>query len=513
MIDFSPSHPHDLRTMEDFYRPSLIGRGGPIAPKSGPGAEFELKTNMVRLLRQNCQFHGFRDEDANEHVNKFLSITQTMKQREVSQDSIRLNLFPFSLTHDAESWFYSLKTHSIHTWEEMFLKFLSKYFPYSRTVQLRKDIRNFQQLPKESVFEAWERFKSLLRKCPDHRISLLDQILTFYHGITSTDQDKIALAAGGNLMRKTPQEAFDLIENMTHHHYQWDTEVQYDSTSLMSDHDSEKITAMSARIEVKQESYMSQPYQQGQGHPHISYFSDYDESDEDEPFETKNHEIEKSLDTLSMGDKEVEVNPLKDIDDLVPIQRVSEKPSESISEKFITTFTNPLFDFNSEFTLISDNQIFDVESDESDMETDMDEVHIDSSQSTAQVPPPYILPDPKDILHNSESPHEEFSYELAHIDPIPSEDKDNDFDSKSDYTSSQGEFSDELSHIIALPKYDSDLEGDLDPGGGILYHKNLLDDDIIPTLPPEDFIANDHKSLNDDIQIKENVKFAFEDEG
>ncbi|GJU24140.1 reverse transcriptase domain-containing protein [Tanacetum coccineum] len=155
-----------------------------------------------------------------------------MKKNGVSQDSINLNLFPFSLTHEAESWFYHLKTHSIHTWEEMILKFLSKYYPYSTTLQLRKDILNFRQLPMESVFEAWERFKSCLRKCPDHRIWLIDQIFTFYHGITMVDRDKIMVDAGGNIMRKTPQEAYDLIENMTQHHFQWDAEVYYDTTTV-----------------------------------------------------------------------------------------------------------------------------------------------------------------------------------------------------------------------------------------------------------------------------------------
>ena len=143
MIDFLSSHPHDPRTMEDFYRPTLIGRGGPIIPSSVPGTDFTLKSYMVRLIRQNCQFHGFRDEDANEHLNKYLSVTQSIKQNGVSLDSIRLNLFLFSLSHDAENWFYNLKTHSIHSWEEMFVKFLSKYFPRSKMVQLRRDILNF----------------------------------------------------------------------------------------------------------------------------------------------------------------------------------------------------------------------------------------------------------------------------------------------------------------------------------------------------------------------------------
>ncbi|GJW44406.1 reverse transcriptase domain-containing protein [Tanacetum coccineum] len=241
--------------MKDFSRPSLIGRGGLIAPTTAPGTDFVLKNHMVRLLQQNCQFHGFRDEDANEHLNKYLSITQFMKQNGVSQDSISLNLFPFSLTHEAESWFYHLKTNSIHTWEEMILKFLSKYYPHSRALLLRKDILNFRQLPMESLFEAWERFKSCLRKCPDHRILLLNQILTFYNGITMIDQERFMVAAGDNFMRKTPQEAYDLIENMTQHHFY----VQH---------------------------------QPGPGHPNTVYYSDdSDESDEDEPSQKLIHSL------------------------------------------------------------------------------------------------------------------------------------------------------------------------------------------------------------------------------
>ncbi|GKA64100.1 hypothetical protein Tco_0763706 [Tanacetum coccineum] len=96
-----------------------------------------------------------------------------------------------------------------------------------------------------------------------------------------------------------------------------------------------------------------------------------------------------------MGDTEVKFNPVKDIDDHVPIPRVSEKPLDSldcISETFKMTIKNPLFDFDSEFTLNLDNPIFDIqneESDESEMDTIMEEVQIHSSQSTTQIPPPY----------------------------------------------------------------------------------------------------------------------------
>ncbi|GJT50766.1 hypothetical protein Tco_0976923 [Tanacetum coccineum] len=55
---------------------------------------------------------------------------------------------------------------------------------------------------------------------------------------------------------------------------------------------------------------------------------------EDEPLEAKNSEIDslirESTDTFLMGDTETKFNPHEDIDDLVPIPRVSEKPLDSL---------------------------------------------------------------------------------------------------------------------------------------------------------------------------------------
>ncbi|GJU84442.1 hypothetical protein Tco_1291988 [Tanacetum coccineum] len=129
----------------------------------------------------------------------------------------------------------------------------------------------------------------------------------------------------------------------------------------------------------------------GPGHPHTVYYLDSDESDEDKPIEAEklkiNPLIREPSDAFLMGDEEIKFNPLKDIDDLVPIPRVSEKPLDSldpISKTFDMTITNPLFDFDSEFTLNSGNPIFVIqneESDESETETIMEEVQIHSSQS------------------------------------------------------------------------------------------------------------------------------------
>nr|GFC50981.1 hypothetical protein [Tanacetum cinerariifolium] len=89
----------------------------------------------------------------------------------------------------------------------------------------------------------------------------------------------------------------------------------------------------------------------------------------DDPSEAKNFEIDSlikgPLNTFLIGDEDIKFNPPMDVDNLVPIPRVSEKPLDQILESFETTINDPLFDFDSEFTLNSDNPILDNQNKES----------------------------------------------------------------------------------------------------------------------------------------------------
>nr|GEY53738.1 reverse transcriptase domain-containing protein [Tanacetum cinerariifolium] len=79
-------------------------------------------------------------------------------QNGVSDDALRLSLFTYSLTHHATAWYDRLSRNSIHTFDDMMKKFLSKYVPPSMLTKLRNEIMKFRQDPNESLFEAWERY-------------------------------------------------------------------------------------------------------------------------------------------------------------------------------------------------------------------------------------------------------------------------------------------------------------------------------------------------------------------
>ncbi|GJR78658.1 hypothetical protein Tco_0149443 [Tanacetum coccineum] len=71
------------------------------------------------------------------------------------------------------------------------------------------------------------------------------------------------------------------------------------------------------------------------------------------------------LDTLSIGDREINFNP-RDIEtnDLIPVPRVFDEPlgnSDLVPRSYDVTFSNPLFDFNDDYTICYDNPLFDEE--------------------------------------------------------------------------------------------------------------------------------------------------------
>nr|GEX81543.1 putative reverse transcriptase domain-containing protein [Tanacetum cinerariifolium] len=73
--------------------------------------------------------------------------------------------------------------------------------------------KNPRQKFDESFYEAWERYKDLLRECPHHGFTELHQLDTFYNALNPADQDSLNAAAGGNLLEKSPQDALTFIEN------------------------------------------------------------------------------------------------------------------------------------------------------------------------------------------------------------------------------------------------------------------------------------------------------------
>nr|GEV93527.1 reverse transcriptase domain-containing protein [Tanacetum cinerariifolium] len=213
----------DLQTMEELCQPTLNSRGGPIAPIAIQAMNSGLKNDMIQHVQNSCQYHRLSGHDANKHFDKILHVTQSIKVNGVTDNTLRLYLFHRSLTHHATACFDRLPRNSINTFEQMAKIFLEKYFPPSMVTKLRNEIINFCQRPDESLFEAWESDKLSIDRCLNHNMLSVTQIDTFYNWLTLRHRDTINAAAGGTLMKRRPEESYNLIKNMIACHNDWDT--------------------------------------------------------------------------------------------------------------------------------------------------------------------------------------------------------------------------------------------------------------------------------------------------
>ncbi|MCI48499.1 hypothetical protein A2U01_0069742, partial [Trifolium medium] len=86
---------------------------------------------------------------------------------------------------------------------------------------MRNEITSFRQGEDESLFDAWERYKEMLRQCPQHGIPVCIQLETFYNGLTPSSRNMLDASSGGALLSKSYTDGFALIESITANTYQW----------------------------------------------------------------------------------------------------------------------------------------------------------------------------------------------------------------------------------------------------------------------------------------------------
>nr|GEZ92128.1 reverse transcriptase domain-containing protein [Tanacetum cinerariifolium] len=84
------------RTMEELLQAPTEGYGEAIMIPEILAENFEIKTNLLQLVQAN-KFHGRENDNPHTHISNFTRMTATLKYRDVSNDAIKLMLFPYSL--------------------------------------------------------------------------------------------------------------------------------------------------------------------------------------------------------------------------------------------------------------------------------------------------------------------------------------------------------------------------------------------------------------------------------
>ncbi|GJV96026.1 hypothetical protein Tco_1547603 [Tanacetum coccineum] len=224
------------------------------------------------------------------------------------------------------------------------------------------------------------------------------------------------------------------------------------------------------------------------------------------------------------------------VENLVPIPSESEVTSDNKSECDVpvddessptfTTFSNPLFDSNDDFTSSDDESLSDEDVPKENFKIYSNPLFDDEEIISTKIDPHSFNAESnfiesllnRDTLIDS-SPKfdyllEEFSGELAHIDPIPPGIKKADFDLEEEIRFD--ECFDPRGVIDEIDAFlDMDISTDIENGyhdleGDIFYLESLLIDDTSPNLPPKVFLDRDPRSLkdepdNDDLMTEDQV--------
>ncbi|GJX02818.1 hypothetical protein Tco_0188734 [Tanacetum coccineum] len=113
----------------------------------------------------------------------------------------------------------SLQLSSYQIKKDLKTKFLNKYCPPGRTAKKIEEINNFQQEQDETLYQAWEHFKELLMKYPQHYLTEMQEVILFYNGLDVLTRQ--ILDSRGAAPTKTAEDAKKAIQEMAEYSQKW----------------------------------------------------------------------------------------------------------------------------------------------------------------------------------------------------------------------------------------------------------------------------------------------------
>ncbi|GJV83663.1 hypothetical protein Tco_1523561 [Tanacetum coccineum] len=105
-----------------------------------------------------------------------------------------------------------------------------------------EEINNFQQEPDENLYQAWERFKELLMKCPQHYLTEMQEVVLFYNGLDVPTRQILDLR--GAIPSKTVADAKIAIQEMDEYSQKWHNET----SRVRSTETSDGLAAIQAQL-------------------------------------------------------------------------------------------------------------------------------------------------------------------------------------------------------------------------------------------------------------------------
>ncbi|KAL2922252.1 Polyketide synthase-nonribosomal peptide synthetase [Bienertia sinuspersici] len=237
------------RTLRDYGALGAFSLTSGISPPTTQANDFEFKPALIQLISSQ-PFHGLASECPQDHIWRFIDLCMIMKHNGVTQDYIWLSLFKFSLGGEAAKWLADLPPNSLTTWDQVTKAFLARFYPLSKTAEMRSKIMNFKDQEDESLYDAWERFKALLRACPHHNMENWIQLHCFYNGLSKQNKVTLDARAGGPIMLKDPTISLQTIESVVQNDKDWSISERAISSKKGGRYGIDSINMLNSKVDA-----------------------------------------------------------------------------------------------------------------------------------------------------------------------------------------------------------------------------------------------------------------------
>ncbi|KAL4342567.1 hypothetical protein GQ457_08G017350 [Hibiscus cannabinus] len=211
------------RTVRDYLAEDLEGLNPAVTMPDFEAEHFELKPVMFNMLNTLGQFGGTPNENARQHLKSFLEICNSFKIHGVSNDVLKLKLFPYSLRDKAKTCLNNLQPGSLQSWTQLCRSFLAKFSYTNMTDHLRNQITSFRQEDDEAMHEAWERYRDLFRRCPMHGLPEWTHVSILYNSVNTPTRMMLDASANDTLLDKPPRESLEIFDKLAQNDYQHPT--------------------------------------------------------------------------------------------------------------------------------------------------------------------------------------------------------------------------------------------------------------------------------------------------
>lgn len=173
---------------------------------------------MLSDLRDK-PFDRYANSDQWEHLAKFHETTPMYQPECITEDQVKLQLFSFSLVGRAKDWLLCLSNWVIKTLKELEDKYLERFFTTAQFIERKANITQFEKQETRSLNDAWERFKLLICKCPDHNMSDMEQMQNFVKGLQAQVQMLLDASTCGTIRTLTEPQVKEMIDKISLNEY------------------------------------------------------------------------------------------------------------------------------------------------------------------------------------------------------------------------------------------------------------------------------------------------------